>query len=141
MRISERQFGHARVFDFTGALVGPDASTRACQALRAHLQQQPGLVVVNLARVADVDCEALLVLGCAERAFRRAGGALRVALPDDGRRPLMSRRVRALFDPFDSVEDALTDLRDSMTTHRTRQALRRWLARLAGGIRRSRWRG
>ncbi|MGE3509674.1 MAG: hypothetical protein AB7N65_12415 [Vicinamibacterales bacterium] len=138
MRIRERQFGHARVFDFAGALVGPEASASACQALRTQLHRQPGLVVVNLARVADVDCEALLVLGCAERAFRRAGGALRIAWPDDGRRPLMSRRVRALFDPFDSVEDALTDLRVSMTTHRTRQAVRRWLARLAGGMRRSR---
>jgi hypothetical protein len=61
--------------------------------------------------------------------IRKAGGALRVALPDDGMRPLMTRRVRAFFDAFDSVEDALADLRDSMVSRRApATAVPAWLS-------------
>ena len=121
MRISERQFGAARVFDFQGPLVGSDARVTAEEALERHVQDArtgPELIVVNLARVADVDCDGMSVLGRTERVLRRKGGALRVALPADGRRPLMTRRIRTFFDSFDSVEDALADLRASMARGR-----------------------
>lgn len=120
MRISERQFGAARVFDLQGALVGGAPTTDIQDAVEARLRATPSeatppLVVVNLARVAQLDCDGLCALGRAERAVRRAGGTLRVALPADrGMHPHAHERLRALFDAFDSVEDALADLRASM---------------------------
>lgn len=121
MRISERQFGAARVFDFQGPLVGSEVQRLVKEALEPREQAGPELVVVNLARVADLDCDGMSALGLAERALRRKGGALRVALPDDGKRPLMNRRVRTFFDSFDSVEDALADLRAAMAAGASRR--------------------
>lgn len=118
MRIRERQFGIARVVDCQGPLVGGDACADLRRALWPREADGTALVVVNLANVADVDCDGMLALGQADRAIRRAGGALRVAIPEDGRRPLTAERIRTLFDAFESVEDALADLRAAMARRR-----------------------
>lgn len=104
--------------DCRGALVGGDASAELRRALLPREADPTALVVVNLAQVADVDCDGMLALGQAERAIRRAGGAMRVAIPEEGRRLLVAERIRTLFDAFESVEDALADLRASMARRR-----------------------
>lgn len=128
MRISERQFGTARVFEIQGALVAGAPAVAIQEAVEARLHTgsgnvRPPLVVVSLARVPELDCDGLCALGRAERAVRKAGGTLRVALPaNGGRHPAALEHVRALFDAFDSVEDALADLRASMSAPRVRLA-------------------
>lgn len=133
MRIRERQFGNARVVDCQGPLVGDDDSAELRRVLLAG-ENQPGLVVVNLTRVDEVDCDGLFALAEADRAIRRAGGALRVAMPADRRhKPQLSERIHAAFDAFDSVEDALADLRASMA-RRPLARLRSWWLRASSAI-------
>ena len=114
MRISERQFGSARVLDLHGLLVGQQACEHLSRALEPHLQSRREVIVINLTKVPDADADGLHVLVKADMELRRAGGALRVTLPETGPRSLVFRRAPALFDCFDSVEDALADIRASM---------------------------
>lgn len=125
MRMSERQFGTARVVDCQGPLVGDD--TAELKRVLLPREHPPGLVVVNLTRVADVDYEGMFALAQADRAIRRAGGALRVAMPADRRGSQVSERIHAVFDAFDSVEDALADVRASMARRRTTRLGEWWL--------------
>jgi len=114
MRISERQFGTATVLDLHGPLVGQRASDQLAHAIEPHIQSGREVIVINLAKVPDADGDGLCALAKADRALRRSRGALRVALPESGPRSLTLRRAPALFDCFDSVEDALADIRASM---------------------------
>lgn len=126
MRISERQFGSARVFDLHGQLVGRDANTLVTRALRPHLRSPADVIVINLAAVANLDCDGLYTLGKADRTLRRAGGSLRVALPEQGQGSLMFCKAQALFDCFDSVEEALDDVRASMGRGATYRLVALW---------------
>src|SRR5262245_61032435 len=114
MRISERQFGAAAILDLHGPLLGPQAHDKLARALATHLQSGREVIVVNLTKVADADGDGLYALVRADQALRRRRRSLRVALPETGPRSLMLRRAPTLFDCFDSVEDALADVRASM---------------------------
>jgi ABC-type transporter Mla MlaB component len=114
LRISERQFGTARVLDLHGPLVGREAADRLSQTIARHLQSADGVLVVNLAAVPEIDWDGLYVLNKAERATRRGGASVRMTVPGNGHRSLMLGRARALLDCFESVEDALADVRASM---------------------------
>jgi STAS domain len=114
MRISKRQFGTAAILDLHGPLIGQQAHDQLARAMEPHLQSGREVIVINLTKVPDADGDAFYALAKADRALRRSRGALRVALPETGPRSLMLRRVPALFDCFDSVEDALADIRASM---------------------------
>jgi hypothetical protein len=136
MRISERQFGTARVLDVHGPLVGREAGAQIERAIEPHLQSRPAVIVVNLAKVADLDCDGVFALGLADRTIRRAGGALRLAMPEDGHGPRMLRRAGPLFDCFESVEDALADVRAAMGRRRYLQPVARaWRVCLAAAVR------
>ena len=124
MHISQRQFGLARILDLRGPLVGLAAAERLDQAI-APLIREPSLLIVNVAQVTELDDEVLCVLGAAARDFRRNGGALRVAVSGGAPQGLVPRRLRVFFDCFDSVEDALADLRASMSGPVHRRALSR----------------
>jgi hypothetical protein len=124
MRISQRQFGPARILDLQGPFVGLSAIVRVEQTL-ASMIPLPSLLVVNLALATELDDGVLCALGAAERAVRRAGGAFRVALPPDARGRCSIRPIWALFDCFDCVEDALADVRASMGRPLHRRALDR----------------
>jgi hypothetical protein len=114
LRISERQFGTARVLDLHGPLVGREAADRLSQTIAPHLQSTDGVLVVNLAAVNEIDWDGLYVLNKAERATRCGEVSVRMTVPGGGHRSLMLGRARALLDCFESVEDALADVRASM---------------------------
>lgn len=120
--------------DCQGPLVGGADSAALRRVLWPGEAHPPGLVVVNLARVAEVDYDGMFALAQADRAIRRAGGALRVALPVNRRRPQVSERIQTLFDAFDSVEEALADLRASMARRRAAR-LWEWWPRLWAALR------
>jgi len=93
---------------------------------------------VNLALANELDDEVLCALGAAERDVRLTGGALRVALPPDARVRCSRRQIRAFFDCFDCVEDALADVRASMGRPLHRRALD-WVRGLCDAWRRRPW--
>lgn len=124
MRTSQRQFGLARILDLQGPFVGLSAIARVEQAL-ASMTPLPSLLVVNLALATELDDGVLCALGATERDVCRAGGAFRVALPRDGRLRDSAQQIRACFDCFDGVEDALADVRAAMRRPLHRRALDR----------------
>lgn len=137
MHISHRQFGRARILDVQGPLVGLAAAERLAQAI-APLIRESSLLILNLTPVTEFDDEVLCVLGAAARDVRHRGGALRVAVSTGATGGRLSRQVRAFFDCFDSVEDAVADLRASMggppqrrALLRARTACHRWWRRIS----------
>lgn len=125
MHISHRQFGRARILDVQGPLVGLAAAERLAQTLTPVIRESSSLLVLNLTPVTELDDEVLCVLGAAARDVRQRGGALRVAMSTGVMHGRLSRQIRAFFDCFDSVEDALADLRASMGGPPPRRALLR----------------
>jgi hypothetical protein len=127
MRISERQFGTARVLDLHGPLIGRDATDQLMHAIASHLQSPDGVLVVSLAAVPEMDWDGLYALSNAERSARREGASVRMAVPVEAHGSPMLSRARALLDCFESVEDALSDVRASMGRgRRYRYLMLRW---------------
>jgi len=116
MHISERPFGSAIVLEVHGAVIGSEAGQRLGDAVIRHARADRPIVVVNLGRVPQIDLVGVCALVLADRAVQRVGARLRVALASDrrSRHQLLWARLTALFDTFESVEDALSDVRRSM---------------------------
>jgi hypothetical protein len=116
MHIRERPFGSTIVLEVHGPVIGSESGQRLGDAVIRHARADRPLVVVNLGRVLEIDLVGICALVLAERAVQRVGARLRVALAADrrSRHQQQLARLRALFDTFESVEDALSDVRRSM---------------------------
>lgn len=128
MLTSQRQFGVARILDFRGPLVGLATAERVKQAIDP-LTRASSLLVVNLSQVIELDDEILCVLGTAQRVVREHGGEFRVALPGVAGQRHTVRRLQSFFECYNSVEDALADVRSSMGRPILRRAMARVRAR------------
>jgi hypothetical protein len=137
MRISQRQFGSARILDLQGPFVGLSATARVEQAL-GSTPTPPSLLVVNLALATELDEAVVRARAAGERDVRRAGGVFRVAVPPDAPVHGSIRRSPGSFNCFDSVEDALADVRASLGRPLYRRASAR-VAALCATWRRRFW--
>lgn len=133
MRIIERQFGTARVLDLHGPIVGLAAAEQVDQAI-CRLISERSILVVNLARVPEMDEHGLLLLRVAARLLRQQGAALRLALPSEPRAPSITR-LQSEVECFDAVEDALLDVRAHMVGASLWGRVTRWWGRQTRRVR------
>ncbi len=130
MQISHRRFGSASVLDVRGPLVGLLEAERLARALTDVPPASP-VVVVNLAAARELDDYGLLALGTASRTLRQQRRHLRMAgVPASARRRL--RSATGGSDVYETVEDALVDIRDHLARRSSwlaaiRRIVTRWL--------------
>jgi anti-sigma B factor antagonist len=116
MRINERRFGDAAILDLHGPMVGWEASGMLEAAVGRHAAEGRSVLVANLSGVNAVDSRGLGALVAAHSTIERAGGTFRLAAVNKRIQDMVVlSRLLTFFDTFDTVEDAVGDVRAALS--------------------------
>jgi anti-anti-sigma regulatory factor len=133
VRVTERRFGEAAIFELHGDIVGPHASELLQIAIRGQLLSAARVLILDMLDVTAIDRDGLEALSSAARTVSQQQGELRIA----GRRGRLSvigalAAVEGTIPAFESVEDALGDVRQALEQRHSsaRWSMHRWDERL-----------
>jgi anti-anti-sigma regulatory factor len=131
MRMTARQFGEAIVLNVHGSIVGPEANGLLQSTVRQRMEGGIRMVVLDLTHVEAIDDGGLRTLSAVADLMARASGCIRLAGVNDRMPRDTAIWLLRTFSTFETVEDAVGDVRralESAASRRTQpgERLRLW---------------